>query len=55
MNLRYIFAAVAVVLMLGYLAPIVVKLKDVPVGLVILAGLGMMAVDMWQSLTGKEA
>jgi hypothetical protein len=50
-----IFAGiVALILMLGYLLPPVFKLKDVALGVVIIAGLAMMAVDLWQSLRSKE-
>ena len=50
-----IFAAlVAVALMLLYLVPPVIKLKDVELGVVILAGLAMMLVDLWQSIQSKD-
>ena len=44
----------AVVLMLVFLPPVVVKLKDVELGVVILIGIVMMLVDLWQSLQSKE-
>lgn len=50
-----IFAAiVAVVLMLAFLAPVVVKLQDVPLGAVVTIGVVLMLVDLWQSLQAKE-
>jgi hypothetical protein len=45
---------VAVILMLGYLLPPVFKLKDFALGVVILIGLSMMALDLWQSLKSKD-
>jgi hypothetical protein len=50
-----IFAAlVAVGLMVSFLSPVVLKLKDVALGVVILIGIVMMLVDLWQSLQSKE-
>ena len=50
-----IFAAiVAVVLMLAFLAPVVVKLQDVPLAAVVTIGFVLMLVDLWQSLQAKE-
>ena len=50
-----IFAAlVATVLMIAFLAPVVVKLQDVPLGVVVAIGVVMMLVDLWQSLQAKE-
>ena len=50
-----IFAGiVAIALMIAFLSPVVFKLKDIPLGVVILIGLGMMLVDLWQSLQSKD-
>jgi hypothetical protein len=50
-----IFAAiVAVVMVLCFLAPPVLKLKDIALGAVILIGICMMLADLWQSLQKKE-
>ncbi len=50
-----IFAGlVAIVLLGGFLLPYVLKMKEFPLGIVILAGLGMMLVDLWQSLKEKD-
>ena len=50
-----IFAAiVAVALMLLYLVPPVIKLKDFELGVVIAVGLAMMLVDLWQSIKSKD-
>jgi hypothetical protein len=50
-----IFAGiVGVALLLIYIAPVVVKLKDVPLWCVALLGVAMMLIDLWQSLRSKE-
>ena len=50
-----IFAAlVAVVLMIGFLAPVVFKLKEVALGLVIALGIALMLVDLWQSFREND-
>ncbi len=50
-----IFAAiVAVVMLLCFLVPPVLKLKDIALGAVISIGIIMMLVDLWQSLQAKE-
>lgn len=54
MSVKLVSAVVAVVLMLGYLAPIVFKLKEVALGVVALIGVTMMLVDLWQSLQKRE-
>ena len=51
-----IFAAlVAVVLMLSYLAPLLLKLKEVSLTVVVLIGVLMMLVDLWQSLQRPDS
>ncbi|MDH3563547.1 MAG: hypothetical protein OEN49_09170, partial [Gammaproteobacteria bacterium] len=45
---------VAVILMLVYLGPVVIKLWDLALVLVILIGFVMMLIDLWQSLQSKE-
>ena len=50
-----IFAAlVAVVLMICFLAPVVLKLKEVALGLVIVLGIALMLVDLWQSFREND-
>jgi hypothetical protein len=45
-----IFAAiVSVVLLVGYLSPVVLKLKETALTVVIAVGIAMMLVDLWQS------
>ena len=54
MALKIFAGIVGVVLLFMYIAPVVVKLKDVPLWCVALLGVGMMLVDLWQSLKSKE-
>ena len=54
MPIKIFSAAVAVVLMLSFLAPPVLKLKEVALGAVILIAIVMMLIDLWQSLQSKD-
>jgi hypothetical protein len=54
MPIKIFAAAAAVVLMVGFLVPVVLKLKEIDLGIVILIGIAMMLVDLWQSLQSKE-
>ena len=54
MLIKYFAGAVAVLLVVAYLVPVVLKLKDVALGIVICIGLAMMLVDLLQSLKSKE-
>jgi ABC-type branched-subunit amino acid transport system permease subunit len=50
-----IFAGVvAAGLLAAYLGPVIIKLKDVPLAIVVLIGFGLMATDLWQTLTSKD-
>jgi hypothetical protein len=42
-------------LLIAFVAPVVIKLKDVALSVVVLIGLAMMLVDLWQSLKSKES
>lgn len=46
---------VAAALLIAYLAPIIFKIKDVALTLVILVGVLMMLIDLWQSLQSKNS
>jgi hypothetical protein len=54
MGLKIFAGLVAVALMLAYLLPLVIKLKQVSLGVVILIALAMMLVDLRQSLKSRE-
>jgi len=54
MGIKIVSALVAVVLFLGFLGPYVVKMQDLALGIVVIAGLAMMAIDLWQSIQSKD-
>jgi hypothetical protein len=54
MALKIFAGIVAVALMLAYLLPLVLKLKEASLAVVILIALTMMLVDLRQSLKSKE-
>ena len=54
MPIKIFAAVVAVVMMLCFVAPPVLKLQDIALGVVILIAVVMMLVDLWQSLQSKE-
>ncbi len=54
MPVKIFAAVVAVVMVLSFLAPPVLKLKDIALGVVILVGIVMMLADLWHSLKSKE-
>ncbi|MCC6246232.1 MAG: hypothetical protein IT499_00510 [Rubrivivax sp.] len=54
MPLKTVYAVVAVVLMLLYLSPVLYRLKQLDLAIVVIVGVGMMLLDVWQSLKSKE-
>ena len=54
MALKIFAGIVGTLLLLAYVGPVVLKLKDIPLSVVALLGIGMMLVDFWQSLRSKE-
>jgi hypothetical protein len=54
MPFKIFSAIVAITLVCGFLVPYVMKMKEVDLGFVILAGIAMMLVDLWQSLKAKD-
>ena len=52
--LKILAGILAIALMLTYLAPVVLKLRQPALTIVVLIGLVMMLVDLWQSLRSKE-
>ena len=50
-----IFAGiVALVLLVGFVLPHVLKLEELPLTIVVGAGIVMMLVDLWQSLKSRD-
>lgn len=54
MPLKTVYAVVAVVLMLLYLSPVLYRLKELDLAIVMIVGVAMMLLDVWQSLKSKE-
>lgn len=53
MKLKAVYSVLAVVLMLLYLSPVLYRLKQVDLSIVVLVGVSMMLLDVWQSLKAK--
>lgn len=51
---KILAAVLAASLLVGFIAPVMMKLKDYALSAVVLAGLAMMLVDLWQSLRGRD-
>lgn len=54
MPFKIVAGIVAASLLLIYMAPVVLRLKDGALWIVALIGVGMMLVDLWQSLKSKD-
>ncbi len=54
MPIKIFAGLVALVLVIAFLSPVVFKLKDIALGIVIGIGIVLMLVDLWQSLQSKE-
>jgi hypothetical protein len=54
MAFKWAAAAVAVGLLGAYVLALAIKLREIDLGVVILIGLTLMLVDLWQSLQSKE-
>ena len=50
MPFKIVAAIIAVGLVLAYLGPIIVKMKDFALGIVIVVGIAFILVDLWHSL-----
>jgi hypothetical protein len=51
---KVIVGFVAAALLLIYVAPVVIRLNEIALWVIALIGVGMMLVDLWQSLKSKE-
>ena len=54
MALKIIAGIVGALLLLVYMAPVVLRLKEVSLSVICVIGVGMMLLDLWQSLWSKE-
>ncbi len=53
MALKFFAGIVAAALLVAYLAPIVLKLRDPALAIVAVVGVALMLSDLWQSLQSK--
>ncbi len=54
MAYKILAGIVAAGLMLAFISPVALRLKDTALWIVVALGIGMMLVDLWQSLTSKD-
>lgn len=54
MALKIFAGFVAAALLMVFIGPVVIKLKEVALSIVVLIGIVMMLVDIWQSLQSKD-
>lgn len=54
MAFKYVAGIIAAALLIAYSGAIAWKLKDIPLAIVILIGVAMMAVDLWQSFKSED-
>ena len=54
MAVKILCGIVAVILLIAFLGVAVIKLKDIPLTIVTLIGVGMMAWDLWDSMKKQE-
>ena len=54
MILKVIAGVISAGLLITYMAPVVWRLQDAALWAVALTGVGMMLVDLWQSLQSKD-
>ncbi|HEX2650370.1 MAG TPA: hypothetical protein VHN19_10575 [Burkholderiales bacterium] len=54
MAVKVIAGIIGTVLLLAYVSPVVLRLKEISLWGVFLLGAGMMVIDLWQSLKSKE-
>lgn len=51
MRIKNLPAVAALVLFVAYFGPIVIKLKEIPLIIVVLGGIILVAIDAWESLS----
>ncbi len=54
MFFKILSSIVAAALLIIFIGPVVVKLKDVALTVVVMIGVVMMATDIWQTLQSKD-
>lgn len=53
MRLKDLPAVTALLLFVAYFAPIAVKLRDIPLAVVVAGGIVLVAVDVWESMSDR--
>lgn len=51
MSLKNLPVVVALLLFVAYFGPIVYKLRDIPLSIVVIGGIILVAVDAWESIS----
>ena len=51
---KIVSGVIAVVLVLGYVGPVVIRVAEPALVVVILVGVGLMLLDLWQSIQSKD-
>jgi hypothetical protein len=54
MIMKIVAGLIAIVLMIAYLVPPAIKLKDLALAIVIVIGVALMLLDLWESLWERE-
>ena len=54
MAVKIVAGIIGTILLLAYVSPVVLRLKEISLSIVFLLGAGMMLLDLWQSLKSKE-
>lgn len=54
MTFKIVAAVVAGLLLMLFISPVVIKLEDVALSVVVLIGIVLMVADIWQSLREKD-
>jgi len=47
-------AIAALILFIAYFGPIMFKLKEIPLIIVVVGGIALVAKDVWESLSGRD-
>lgn len=54
MAFKILASVVAGLLLVIFIGPVVIKLKDIALSIVVLSGIVMMAIDLWQSIVSGD-
>ena len=54
MPFKIIGSILAASMLIAFIGPVAIKLKDIAFSIVVLIGLAMMAADIWQAIKSKE-